>query len=288
MYQHLYYRRVFSFSLIMLAIILLHGCDPAFSPIEENNRHYSIFGYLNASADTQFVRIEKVRDSLFFDTPTKLDARVKLTNVTTGQSVFFKDSLFQYPFRGKVHNYYSTSAINPTETYRLEVVEEGTKTKAEVVIPHTFPTPELLSGSRLKITDIDRLIGVKMIYSVYANCSNPPNKDICPEEPTINQHSFQHLEDTLHVGNGVIHAQIGQSEDLQEIKKQYSKEGITLVKVEVVVAAGSPSWPDFIGLEEEEIAVPGNTSNIEGGVGLLGGVVTDTVVVYSNKPQFNP
>lgn len=279
------YRKVLSLLLVIFATVLIEACDPAFSPIDENDRYYSVFGFLNASADTQFIRIEQLRDSLFSDTPTDLNIEVELTNTSTGQSVEMRDSLFDFPSEGLVHNYYTTLPINPTETYRLEIVEGGTKTSAEVAVPEAFPEPELLTESKLKITGIDRLIGVKMIYSVSPVCIPDPNpeRDNCPDVPPVFQHSFQHLEDTTNVGGGITHAYIGEAEDLIEVEKNYGPAGIILVKIRVVVAAGSPSWPDFIGLDYEAQAIPGTASNIEGGVGLLGGAVTDTVLIYENE-----
>lgn len=280
------YRKVLSLLFAIFAIVLIEACDPAFSPIDENDRYYSVFGFLNASADTQFIRIEQLRDSLFSDTPTDLNIEVELTNTSTGQSVEMKDSLFDFLSEGLAHNYYTTLPINPTETYRLEIVEGGTKTSAEVAVPEAFPEPELLTESKLKITGIDRLIGVKMIYSVSPICipdGNNPESENCPDVPPVFQHDLQHLGDTTRMGNGVIHADIGQADDLNEIEQNYGPLGFELVRVKVVVAAGSPSWPEFIGLADEAQAIPGTASNIEGGVGLLGGVVTDTVLVYENE-----
>lgn len=278
-----FYSQIVNFFAVLLAGIFLYsGCEPAFSPIKEDGRDYSIFGFLNASADTQFVRIEQLRDNLFSDAPSDLKIKAKLTNTSTGQSVMMKDSLFHYYSDGKAHNYYTTFSIDPAETYRLEIIKEETKASTEVTVPDDFPSPELIAEDELRITGIDRLIGVKMIYSVIAKCTNPPNRKICPEEPTINQYGFQHLSDTLHVENGTILASIKQGEDLKQIQTQYSKQGFIVDKIEVMVAAGSPSWPDFLSLDEETAAVPGTASNIEGGVGLLGGVVTDTILVFKD------
>jgi hypothetical protein len=52
-------------------------------------------------------------------------------------------------------------------------------------------------------------------------------------------------------------------------------------RIEILVAAGSPDWPEFLRLDPETELLPGVASNVEGGVGYVGGVVTDTITVYS-------
>jgi hypothetical protein len=130
------------------------------------------------------------------------------------------------------------------------------------------------------------LVAVKTVYYTYLNCqdSSPfdPNSNPCPDEPTINRDAFSHLQDTVHTGDGTIEARIKQRDDLREVEKEYPEgRTFTLVKVNVIVAAGNPDWPDFLTLDEESVAHPGIASNVEGGTGLLGGIVSDTVEVYS-------
>jgi hypothetical protein len=45
-------------------LIIAAGCDPTVDSFQENEFHYSLFGILNASADSQFVRVEPLRDGL--------------------------------------------------------------------------------------------------------------------------------------------------------------------------------------------------------------------------------
>lgn len=267
-----------TFVLVFIVTLLLSSCEPAFSPIKENDREYSIFGFLNGSADTQYVRIEKLRDSLFSDAPEKLDAEVRLTNVTTGQTQLMQDSVFEYSV-GKVHNYYTTLDIDPTETYLLEVANGQKKTSAQVDIPKNFPEPTVLFQTgppTVEITDISRLIVVKAIYYASQNCIEAP----CPDNPDIRTFSYQHLEDTVRLANGTIRAPIDTSEDLEKVEKHFPpNKGFNLHKILVMVAAGTPDWPDFLNLDAEATALPDVASNVKGGVGLLGGVITDTVSI---------
>ena len=48
-------------------------------------------------------------------------------------------------------------------------------------------------------------------------------------------------------------------------------------RYDVVVAAGMPSWPNFVEFDDEAIALPNVGSNIECGTGFVGGIVSDTL-----------
>ncbi|MCW9705406.1 hypothetical protein [Fodinibius salsisoli] len=105
------------FAAIAFSVVI--GCSNTFEPLQENDQyHFSIYGYLDASADTQWVRVMPVRDSLYFS-PRPLDAEVTLENVATGQSVVMNDSLFS-PLQGVyVYNFWTKMKLEPEQTYRL-------------------------------------------------------------------------------------------------------------------------------------------------------------------------
>ncbi len=58
-------RRIrFKYCLLLTAccMLVLSGCNRSFEPFKENNTYYfSIYGYLDVSADTQWVRVSPAR-----------------------------------------------------------------------------------------------------------------------------------------------------------------------------------------------------------------------------------
>lgn len=272
-------RGILAFANVLLFLSLV-GCDATVDPIEENDYHYSIFGTLNASTDTQFVRVEALRDSLPVGAPVDLDANVRLTDVTEGQTVTLRDSLFRYRGSTYAHNFYTTYPIRPAHTYRLTVrSSEGAESSAQVRVPDTFPTPtvaltidpEEMRCSRyggmmiIRIRDVERLIAVNALYYLQ-------------REGNTRRHSFGHLADTMQVRDDLIQARIGYGSDLCSMSQDVDKDEIE--KIEIMVAASNPDWPDFMGMDWETVTLPGGASNVEGGMGLLGGIVTDTIEVY--------
>lgn len=269
-------RNRFAFAVPVFLLVVM-GCDPSVDSFQENDLHYSIFGYLNASADTQFVRVELLRDGLLTRAPATLDADVTLTNLATEHTTSLQDSLFHYLDGATAHNFYTTVDIEPTATYRLTVQgPDGAESHAQTSIPDTFPAPTVIvpadtfptcSNFRgnseiavVEVQDIERLVAVRAIYYMV---------------DLERVWSFGHLADTVQTGTGAVRARIDYGHDWCRIPQRGEAE-----RIEVVVAAGDPDWPDFMGMAWETEVLPDVASNVEGGTGLLGGVVTDTAVVY--------
>jgi len=264
-----------SFQLILFIVctaLLNTGCDPSFNPIKQNDRYFSVFGYLNASADTQYVRIEKLRDGMPGETPSDLEAKITLTNVATNQTVTMQDSVYEYYLQGKAHNFYTTMDINPNQKYRLEVNGEEGNSSAELEIPDAFSKPEVLDNSKfqtiLKMQGIKRLVGIKTIYQTCQTCS-------CDE--TI-RYTYSNLKDTLYMDDGSVKAEIDLLEEKKKIFLNYPEnKDYSILRYDVVVAAGMPSWPNYADLDPEEVILPDVATNVNNGVGYLGGIVSDTL-----------
>lgn len=282
--------------MLAMLIIVLAGmsvsCDPAFNPIKKNNRHFSVFGYLNASADTQYVRIEKLRDGKPAHTPKDLDAEVTLTNVSTDRTVAMRDSVFEYYLQGKAHNFYTTMDINPGQKYKLQVSGSGDAiSTAEVTIPEDFSNPKVLANdeytTKVEIPEMERLIAVKAIYHSCATCfcgtepGEPPAK--CPTEPGIQRITYPHLADTLYRGKKLI-ANINRKKDVEKIALDFpKKKPPVVIFYDLVIVAGSSNWPNFLKLDREAVALPDVATNVENGTGLLGGIVSDTLNLDKNS-----
>lgn len=119
-------------TLALLASLVLVGCDDTFSPIEASSVRFSIVGYFDASADTQWVRVTPLRP-LVLTTPDPLGATVTLRHLGTDRAVELRDSVFRFevadPELGSegvfVHNYWTTEPIEPGASYRLTISEGG-------------------------------------------------------------------------------------------------------------------------------------------------------------------
>mgnify|MGYP000265213502 CR=1 FL=1 len=270
---------------IICMAVLFTGCDPAFNPIQHNDRYFSVFGYLNASADTQFVRIEKLRDGRATDSPLELDAEVTLSNISTGQTVAMQDSIFEYYQQGRAHNFYTTMDIHPNQKYRLEINGKEGASSVEVEVPDLFPEPTVLANDEnrtsVKMHDINRLISVKTIFYT---CSG---KTGCGCKKPI-RYTYSHLRDTLQMNDGSVKAKVNLLKEKKAIATNYpamdSNPNVIkyyITKYDVGVAGGNAGWPNYLDLNPEEVALPEVATNINNGVGYLGGIVSDTLNMLS-------
>src|SRR5512138_1500022 len=71
------------------------ACADSFSPIAPSELRYSVFGYLDASADTQWIRVMPIRP-LVPTAPDSFAATVTLEHLNTGRVITLRDSLFTY------------------------------------------------------------------------------------------------------------------------------------------------------------------------------------------------
>jgi hypothetical protein len=124
----------------ILALLALSSCDSSFEPIQENDRYiYSIYGYLDAAADTQWVRVMPVHEKLFAG-PEPIDATVTLENLESGESQVMNDSLFQYAANTYAWNFWTPMELEPTGTYRLTAERsDGVTSHVTVTLPESFP-----------------------------------------------------------------------------------------------------------------------------------------------------
>ena len=270
-----------SLSLWLAATCMLAGCETSFEVFGESDAYFSIFGVLDVSADTQWVRVEDLQDSLLTDTKP-LHAVVTMTHLSSGRRVIWRDSLFQFIGGSRAYNVWTDEPILPLETYRFEVARsDGTMSASTVTLPDTFPEP-LLNVFPFSLINL------------------PISGNVCAKtfEMIIRLERFAALEITYHVPttrgterafsvsyvlraelteNGYFEVIVPWVEDLKQLAALDRDIGLTellqLSAVDLLVASAGPNWPENA-LDDETVALPRAVTHIEQGFGFLGGVVS--------------
>ena len=278
-----------------LLVVLTGGCDASFDAFEESDYIFSVFGYLDANADRQYVRIEPLRDSSFVGSGS-FDARVTLENMETGETILWEDRVFHtVPNRVKVHNFTTTTDIESEATYRFQVVRErdGATSSAIVTLPPAFPKPDIVDPpdrrgtegaatvTQIIVRGVEKLGGVRAEYD-YKSCNPTPREEElrCVREQTV----AYHLADTVRQSNGTIRISIPWSQDIKE--EATGEILLELYSFKVTVASAGADWPTYAednppgdGPQGQPLPPPGIGTNIENGVGFLGGTYTHTLDV---------
>lgn len=263
--------------LVVLLWTISIGCESTFEPLKENDYVFSISGYLDATADTQWVRVMPVRDSLLFE-PSPIDATVTLDEIGSNKSTTMNDSLFSYLDGGGsyAHVFWTTMDLLPEHTYRLTAERsDGMSSSAEVTIPSDFPTPMVQENFVYIHNSIDRLGDVQSVYH---------GRDSFSGTVRIKTYSHFRPEDTTRTGL-----------DFHSVYIDQSKEDLTgfppVVKSLIFVAAVGPDYHNFGSIDENVLAIPDGASNIENGLGYLAGIVSKTIPFqscYDNNGMLTP
>lgn len=271
------------FALITASFVFLNACEDTFEPMKENDRYFfSIYGFLDASADTQWVRIIPLRTGL--NQLPELDATVTLENLETGETSVMHDSLFQYTGGNQAWNFWTTMELSPEGSYRLAAVNgDGQESSVVVEMPPDFPTPIVFEDDdsefgvdTLEISGVENLADVRTIWRI---------SEISTSRISI--FNYPHLQDTVEVFPGFHKLEINTMDNIESIARNFHpdfNEAIELFtpqQSQVWVASAGPGWLFFPDIDENVVTLPDGISNVENGTGYLIGIVSKTVPLKS-------
>ncbi len=258
--------------LTLLGAAVLAGCETAFDPFEESDASFSLFGFVDADADTQFVRVAALRQSAYEDAP--VEAVVTLEDLTRGETATLRDSVVRFSTGAVVHNFWTTTPVEPGTAYRLTATgPDGRTATASLETPPQFPNPQLESGITLysspdnpptgqgmSFTGIEKMADLRITYDLV--------------EPDINI-TISYLDRLHRTPGGTLILGFNAYEDVQRVLSGSAGEACpSLSSARVFIAAATEAWPDLVDLDPETLALPGTASNVEGGLGYVGGVIT--------------
>ena len=255
---------------VLFAVTVVLACcdDTGFDPFQESGFNYSIAGFLDGGLDTQFVRITPVRDSIAL-APGPFDGTVTLEHLASGQKTVWKDSVFRYQAAGEptpnlAHNFWSAEPLEPLAAYRLSVTRsDGAMSWATVTLPDTFPDP-FIDGRTIKMRGIERLADVVVTYRIQELIGGKIVTKTVSYLPSV----FP-IEDEWWV-------LVDRAADEEEVSLRFFGAPTQILTIKVTIAAAGPDWPDLVAIDDQTLALPNIVSNIEEGVGFLGGIISKT------------
>jgi len=251
------------------------ACDESFEPTASSDFAFSVFGYLDASADTQWIRVMPIR-SLRTTSPDPLAATVTLEHLGTGRIIQLEDSVFAFSsasdwdgtFGGVgvvyVHNFWTAEAIEPGAAYRFSVRREGEEpAEAVVEIPHDYAVEVAISqtlggeGDELRITGVKHLPFLTQDAYYFDDCGSDRRRF---------QWEGRSADDETY---------------LITIQKQSvpSRTGCGVPWVanrELWIVGSEAAWPGG-GYSPNALGDSALTSNVSNAVGFLGGVLTKII-----------
>lgn len=120
---------------IIFIVAIFSGCDNTFHPFVEGRVPYSVYGYLEAGRDTNFVRVTELDNPLLAGSTRELHIKkVTLTNLKTGAQQILQDSVVRFD-SVYTHNFYTTLNIVPGTTYKLKVEGSDGELTTSTTVP---------------------------------------------------------------------------------------------------------------------------------------------------------
>lgn len=122
--------------LLVAAGLLSAGCEEGVNPFTNTDRYFSVYGYLDPAADTQFVRVVPLRQRIEVPAPGPLDVQVTVEDLETGTTYPLRDSLVTFADGSYGHVFYALFEPIHDHAYRLTVRRpDGPTTTAETTVP---------------------------------------------------------------------------------------------------------------------------------------------------------
>lgn len=270
----------FAFSVLTL----FSGCDQTFQPLRENSTApFSMFGYLDASADTQTVRITPLQEQV--NTLTERPyMHVTLEHLGSGKTTILMDSLQQFYLPGGYTALNSSSAmdIDFGETYRLTAErQDGASSSVIATIPEDFPQPQLIWNDgigcyiTLRITGVERVADVQ--YRMRVRITRPGLQF----ERSLSAEYRNYIQQTASNEYRVLmYLPRARSEAMDKLGSLPANTTLEILDRHIFIASGGPEWIDYEelkSLDDLVYALPETASNIENGVGYVIGIVSKTI-----------
>ena len=273
----------FAVLLVAASALFIAQCDQSIEPFVGDPRPYTLWGFLDAHADTQRVRVFTIEDRLGTDRSGPIDAVVTSTNEATGETREWIDEEVEFSDGSMGHVFYSAFQAEYEHTYRLEVRRsDGATSTARVTIPPPV-TVELVDARNRIVVPVfihgkpPNLVDVNVLYEAatlppanpWPPGSPTPQGFVVPvtvsyaglEEPTADGWAFE-----VHIRN-----------DFLKVQEEFtlnclSEDHIGLRRVRFQFLAASEAWaPPGNSYDPNLLIEPGTFSNVENGLGFFGG-----------------
>lgn len=262
------------YSLILAAccILILISCDDSFQPLQENNKYYfSIYGTLDAAADTQWVRVGPARQDIN-EPPDPTGIKVTLEHTQSGEIVLMNDSLSSS--KGFL-NYWTTMDIEHEQTYRIKVEEAGGKaSQVTVTTPPELPSIYIIIGgvgtsAAANIYIDDAAEHIADLQSVWYVVINPGTENL------RRVYKFPLRNNLIHTSAyfGAYYTFNIWERELAHIEQSVGDANIAVASRQFFVAAGGPEWDDNLSsIDDLEYFLDGTGSNVKNGLGYVVGI----------------
>ncbi|MEJ2503527.1 MAG: hypothetical protein P8177_09505, partial [Gemmatimonadota bacterium] len=254
-------------SCALVGAFLAGGCDESFEPIAPSDLRFSVWGYLDPAADTQWIRVMPIRPQAL-TSPGPSDVTVTLEEVGTDRVILLRDSMFTFVAdpgtKTYAHNFWTDAPIEPGAVYRFRAErEDGPAAGADVAVPAVFEAELWVAQVQTENNRL-RLPGIR--YVAFAEEAFELDAPGCSGR-TVELHALK--ADSAADGESV-------TLPIASFRLPESCGPTTVAGRATIIASGTP-WPSEL---EYAPGVLGDAdvlgTNIDNALGFLAGVLSRT------------
>ena len=276
-------------SVILLAAGVIVGCQESVNPFVGSEIPFTVWGFMNAGSDTQYVRVFPISDQLVPDRSETIDAEVFSTDLTTGQRRQWSYDRVQFDSLIQGHIFWSPFRAEHEHRYTLEVIRsDGATSSATVMVPPPVDFRIDVDSSASTVIpvriagDVPNLIGLRVSYHAV---NVPPAKawPVGTQVAAAVQLPVSILYDNVvRRESDAWHLEIDLVRDFVAVQTFFdfnclitsergSAPDIWLRGVEFSALAADSSWAPPGGVFDPNLlSVPGTFSNVDNGYGFFG------------------
>ena len=267
-------------------IIAVGSCDQTIDPIVGEDRPFTVWGYLDATADTQRVRVFSISATLGVDRSGPIDAVVTTTDLDTGEEKLWVDEVVTFPNGDVGHVFWSAFTAQHDHRYRLEVARsDGAVSTAQVTIPPPV-TVELVNARNAVVVPAyihgkpPNLVDVSVVYdAITLPPANPwpPGSTTPPPVLVKVPVSYSGTEEPTDDG---WRFEIRLRRDFEIVQEEFVTrclpgDLIALRRIAFRFLAADAQWaPPNDSFDPNLLVEPGTFSNVTNGFGFFGGGYT--------------
>lgn len=279
------YHRTFGLLLILCSLLYLVGCETTVEPFIGEERPFTVWGLINAGADTQRVRVFPISDAPGIDRSGAIDASVTSTNLTTGQIREWSHRTVTYEDGNVGHVFWAPFKPEEGHSYRIDVARsDGATSTATVTVPAGVEVEVVATSTSTRFPvyvrgDAENLIDVEMRYEA----ANLPPVEAWPvgtsaHPPVAYPVEIPYMTEGERIDDG-WRFDIDMQRDAEIVRLAYQQNclitptapDIALSRVEFHFIAADSAWSPPGGAFDPEVLVEPNAfSNVENGYGFIG------------------
>jgi len=260
--------------LTAITLLTLSGCDETFQPFQESDTTiFSIQGYLDAAADTQWVRVGTIRQNIE-EPPNPEGILVTLRDLESGKTVVMNDSLIA---SRNVLSYWTTMDIKHEQTYEIVAEQaDGNESRVTLTTPLELPPVYITFQGGVGVTpgvsifiddEIEHIADLQSVWYVMINPGAENRKRIF-SFPLRN--TLKHTRSFFGSYTTVVNWEREMAQIQQEVG---AGTEISVVSRQIFAASAGPEWIDNMSsIADLEYFIPGNASNVENGLGYVVGI----------------